>query len=341
MMTIDKISLFVRNRKLAKMDEVDKVDASKIEGDAEPSQTPPAVEPASLPKYNLKGSAPQVQSSSKKLDNMSRFIQNRDQKSSEPSKARSQHRSNVQSLQSGLNGNAFDYIDTKIYKKARRKTSSQVGKEMHELTVKHVALGCMLTIIVTAVFTNHEKETFMASSMLAMHGTLSSVKGRYGSDTGVLTTVFNMVNLEDDFRFISFKHGNNTLLSKSDNNLRERQKVTYFVKCDDQGKESCDGYEESIGIFDISFFSCQLAAYTLLLVIFIVIFWYVAVSSFAGPIIALVIIPIERMIKILNMLVEDPLGYQRTPKYREFVEERENIEQYSKWKKKNLEGMET
>jgi hypothetical protein len=84
-----------------------------------------------------------------------------------------------------------------------------------------------------------------------------------------------------------------------------------------------------------------MAVYTLLLVIFIVIMWYVAVSSFAGPIAALVIIPIERMIRILNMLVDDPLGYQRTPKYRQFVQESEDTELHSKWKKANLEGMET
>jgi hypothetical protein len=41
------------------------------------------------------------------------------------------------------------------------------------------------------------------------------------------------------------------------------------------------------------------------------------------------------------MLVDDPLGYQRTPKYRQFVQESEDTEQHSKWKKANLEGMET
>jgi hypothetical protein len=49
----------------------------------------------------------------------------------------------------------------------------------------------------------------------------------------------------------------------------------------------------------------------------------------------------ERMIKILNMLVKDPLGYQNSHKYRKFAEECDEIDKHSKWKRENLEGMET
>jgi hypothetical protein len=337
----DKIFLYTRNRKLAKMKGEGEFKNIKYDCDSEAMQDPPAAKATTSLKSSLKGNAPQFQSSSKKLDKMSRFIQNREQQSSQPiSEVRSQHRPNVKNSQSGLNRNAFDYLDTKLYKRAKKKKSSQVGKEMHELTVKHVALGCIIAIIVTALFTNHEKETYMASTILAMHGTLSSVQAKYGNDTSILTKSFNMIDLED-VNIISYEYGNSILLPKSNNDLREREKVTYHVQCDAREEESCYGYEESVGTFEISFWSHQMAVYTLLLVIFIVIMWYVAVSSFAGPIAALVIIPIERMIRILNMLVDDPLGYQRTPKYRQFVQESEDTEQHSKWKKANLEGMET
>jgi hypothetical protein len=171
-----------------------------------------------------------------------------------------------------------------------------------------------------------------------MHGTLTSVKDMSGDE--YLDKAFNMVNLESEFNLISYRIGNNTLLDTSDNSLREREILEIIVSCDTY-VDDCDGYEVSVGVFDARFRFVQLAIYTILLLIFIMITWYIAVSSFAGPITVLIIIPIERMIKILNMLVADPFGYQRSQKYRQFIEEGEDIDQYSKWKKGNLAGMET
>jgi len=283
---------------------------------------------------NLKASATHIPST-KKLDKMSRFIQNRDQNPTriEPSSTRS-HRTS-----SGLHRNAFDYIlDAKVYKRYKKRGKTQVGTEMHALTVKNVALGTMVAIMLTTVLTNHERATYMNSSMLTMHGTLTSVKNMSGDE--YLDKAFNMVNLESDFNLISYRIGNNTLLDTSDNSLREREILEIIVSCDSY-VDDCDGYEDSVGVFDARFWFYQLAIYTILLLIFIMITWYIAVSSFAGPITVLIIIPIERMIKILNMLVADPFGYQRSQKYRQFIEEGEDIDQYSKWKKGNLSGMET
>jgi hypothetical protein len=35
------------------------------------------------------------------------------------------------------------------------------------------------------------------------------------------------------------------------------------------------------------------------------------VTAFAGPVMALVVEPIERIVMLLSMLMKDPLGYQK------------------------------
>lgn len=292
--------------------------------------------------------APTHIQSTKKLDKMSRFIQNRDQNPAQTTSRDSSSHTRSHRTPNGLNRNAYDYIlDTRVYKKKKR-GKTQVGTEMHALTVKNVALGTMIAIMLTTIFTNHERGTYMNSSMLTMHGTLTSVKNITKGDNKTdeyLNKTFNMVNLEDEFNLISYKIGNNSLLIATDDSLREREMLEIIISCDPayvpEDEKSCVDYEVSVGVFDARFWFTQLAIYTILLLIFIMITWYIAVSSFAGPITVLIIIPIERMIKILNLLVADPFGYQRSQKYRHFIEEGEDIDICSKWKKLNLSGMET
>lgn len=252
------------------------------------------------------------------------------------------------SLQIGLNRDAFDYVQTKSFMRSSRNKSSQVGKEMHELTVKRVALGCMIAFIVTAFFTNYEKPIYLPLGITTMHSTLVSMQNKYGDE--YLPNAFSMIDLEQDWYVYYYRFDNITLLDKSATDLREREKLRIMVTtCEQiQSQEGNLVYEEdqctggkSVCMINIKNWNDHLAGYTLLSVLFIMCIWYAAVSSFAGPITALIIIPMERMIKILNMLVKDPLGYQNSQKYRKFVEECEEIDKYSKWKRENLEGMET
>ena len=50
---------------------------------------------------------------------------------------------------------------------------------------------------------------------------------------------------------------------------------------------------------------------TLVTTIFILIVWIIGVIAFAGPIMTLVVEPIERMVLLLSMVMKDPLGYQK------------------------------
>mmetsp|Transcript_3732 Transcript_3732/g.7136 ORF Transcript_3732/g.7136 Transcript_3732/m.7136 type:complete len:1172 (+) Transcript_3732:180-3695(+) len=252
------------------------------------------------------------------------------------------------SIQIDLNRDAFDYVQTKSFVRSSRNKSSQVGKEMHELTVKRVALGCMIAFVVTAFFTNYEKPLYLPLGITTMHSTLVSMRNKYGDQN--LPIAFNMVDLEEKWHVYYYRFDNITLLDKSTSDLREREKLRITVATCEQnqisegdtvyGEDHCTG-GKSICMLNIKDWNNHSAGYTLLSVLFIMCIWYAAVASFAGPITALIIIPMERMIKILNMLVKDPLGYQNSKKYRKFVEECEEIDRYSKWKRANLEGMET
>lgn len=49
--------------------------------------------------------------------------------------------------------------------------------------------------------------------------------------------------------------------------------------------------------------------------------------------------PIERMIFLLSMLMKDPLGYENTPQYNDFISEGEEDTYNSFWTAEVLKGM--
>jgi len=52
-----------------------------------------------------------------------------------------------------------------------------------------------------------------------------------------------------------------------------------------------------------------------------------------------VVEPIERMVRLLSMLMKDPLGYQNTPQYRKLQQEGEEIAKKSMWTEEVLKGV--
>jgi len=55
----------------------------------------------------------------------------------------------------------------------------------------------------------------------------------------------------------------------------------------------------------------------------------------------LVVTPIERMIRLLEIITRDPLGYQTSPRFKNFVEEEYEIAKMTSWETNVLNGMET
>jgi len=109
--------------------------------------------------------------------------------------------------------------------------------------------------------------------------------------------------------------------------LREREMLTVTVNR--EGSEA-----HTAGHFDISQHRHDLAKLELVQTIFMLFFWVLAVASFAGPVMTLVVEPIERMVRLLSMIMKDPLGYEGTPQYRNLEHERDDIDPV-------LKGMET
>lgn len=48
--------------------------------------------------------------------------------------------------------------------------------------------------------------------------------------------------------------------------------------------------------------------------------------------------PIERMVRLLSMLMKDPLGYQNSPQYRKLKKEDDNDVSDGMWPKEVLRG---
>jgi len=76
-------------------------------------------------------------------------------------------------------------------------------------------------------------------------------------------------------------------------------------------------------------------------VIFTTIVWSFGVHAFVAPVMTLVVTPIEQMMRFLQMLMKDPLGYQSSELYKKFQLDNEMESIKSKWSKEVLEGMET
>ena len=76
--------------------------------------------------------------------------------------------------------------------------------------------------------------------------------------------------------------------------------------------------------------------------LFVILVWFLGVMGLAGPVMALVVVPLERMTWLLSMLRNDPLGYQTSENYKRFVKEEYDAEsRYRGWGKEVLKGMET
>lgn len=114
--------------------------------------------------------------------------------------------------------------------------------------------------------------------------------------------------------------------------LRERDRLRIVVN-------HTLGFSE--GYFVIRQQQVEAAQIEIVATIFVLLIWFFGVAAFAGPIMTFVIIPIERMVRLLGMLMMDPLGYQSNFKFKKFLAEEDQIVKKSQWTREVLKGMET
>jgi hypothetical protein len=212
----------------------------------------------------------------------------------------------------------------------KRRNESQVGSAMRELTGKRVAVGIMLALILTIVLTYVEQDSTEPSTMVVLHTQTQNAQfeelALKSARTSSVPELYQYQNANGNVRTYDID-GHNP------EDLREWEKLRVIIN--DVATPSSVGYFSNYrGVRDG-------AIVELLATIFILLIWFFGVTAFAGPVMTLVVVPIERMIRLLTMLMRDPLGYQSTPRYKRFVAEEDELTLNTRWTKDVLKGMET
>jgi len=214
-----------------------------------------------------------------------------------------------------------------------RRQESQVGSAMRELTGHRVAIFIILALILTVLFTYTESDATPLSIMVVLHMQVKhnmSINNR----NVTLSAARDIVHLYHfKFNGTSTSYSTN-LQDESEWPLRERESLEITVIDEETATTT-------VGLFDQRNELRNSAFVEILSTMFIVLVWFFGVTAFAGPVMTLVVIPIERMVRLLTMLMLDPLGYQSTARYKKFVSEEDELSKNSRWTKDVLKGMET
>ena len=245
----------------------------------------------------------------------------------------------------GLSGHSTHSTSASVNSRARRgaqggtgsnvaqvRNESQVGTAMRELTGQRVAIGIILALAITVLFTYTENDATRASTMIVLHNQTGNAKFASPSLNGARASSV------PDLYYYELSNGTKCYWSVEENGfypdqLRPREK--YLVKV-----QSTHG-NTTVGMFSFKSERRQEALVSLLTTFFILFIWFFGVTAFAGPVMVLVVIPIERMVRLLGMLMMDPLGYENTPRYKRFMEEEDTVTKNTNWTKEVLRGMET
>lgn len=214
------------------------------------------------------------------------------------------------------------------------RADSQVGTAMAEVTGQWVATIVVLGLILTLLFTYQERDATRPSTMAVLHGQImlsdNESMARRAVETSINAVIPKLYSLESSTNLSGeiIKQSNPDL----DGELRARDKLQIKVT---------DSRGETLGIFDNRGEKKDQALVELLLTFFVLCIWFLGVTAFAGPVMTLVITPIERMVRLLGMLMVDPLGYQSNPRFKKILLEEDALIKKSRWTKEVLKGMET
>lgn len=215
----------------------------------------------------------------------------------------------------------------------KRRNESQVGSAMRELTEQRVAVGIIIALLLTVFFTYTEENATRPTTMIVLHNQTGNVlfadKSLTAARSSAIPDLFYYQLANGQVRnFDVTENGASTL------ELRPRERLRISIRDSITNRTT-------VGVFSYRTERRQQALVSLLSTIFILLIWFFGVALFAGPVMVLVVIPIERMVRLLAMLMVDPLGYQSTPRYKQFVDEENEITKNTRWTKEILKGMET
>lgn len=207
---------------------------------------------------------------------------------------------------------------------------SQVGSDMRQLTAQRVAIGVLFALVCTVLFTFTESNTTQPTTMVVLHQQTQYIDYQYQ----VLAVARN-TSVPELYQYQPVNEQSPIVLLESGidaGSLRPRDTLVISV-VNDNGT--------SIGWFDFTSDTKQAAWVDIVATVFIITIWFFGVTAFSGPVLLLVITPIERMVHLLGMLMMDPLGYQSTARFKRFLLEEDSLIKNTRWTKEVLKGMET
>ena len=216
--------------------------------------------------------------------------------------------------------------------KDNKRQHSHVGSAMREITAHRVIVGIMAACIVTVILTHSEQDETGALSMLFLHEQISTTSNQdvinmminVARNTSLPTLYqFSSTHLETAMEF-------NVGLDPS--TLRDKEILNVTIELNDIITSGLISRRDEVK---------SEATAEIIVVLFLLIIWLISVMAFVGPVMTLVVVPIERMIRLLGMLMVDPLGYQDTKIYRRFRKEEDLSILQLNWGKDVLKGMET
>lgn len=234
------------------------------------------------------------------------------------------------SVASNLRRNGtFRIASSRFQQKSGTLQESQVGSDMRALTGQRVALGVLLSLVFTVLFTYTEPSTTTETAMIVLHNQTRNLE----FEQPVLEAAKDS-SVPHLFKYkTSWDHDFELPLTDFDGKPKERDQLRVTV-IDSENRRS-------IGWFSNRRLQTQKVLTSIVATLFIIIVWFVGMSAFAGPVMVLVVTPIERMVRLLGMLMVDPLGYQSTNKFKKFLKEEDTLIQGTRWTKDVLRGMET
>jgi class 3 adenylate cyclase len=209
---------------------------------------------------------------------------------------------------------------------------SQVGSDMREHTSQRVAIGILLSLVFTVLFSYTEPSTTTATAMISLHNQTQNAQFQQQVLESAKDT-----SIPDIFKYEAVSGGHFYFpLQDTDLNgteLKNRNQLRVIV--------IDASNQQSVGWFSFRDDRAQMALTSIVATIFIIIIWFVGMTAFAGPVMVLVVTPIERMVRLLGMLMLDPLGYQSTSRFKKFLKEEDTLIKGTRWTKDVLRGMET
>ncbi len=219
-------------------------------------------------------------------------------------------------------------------REGKNHNESQVGSDMRQLTAQRVATGTLLILLCTILSTYTEHSATNIKTMVVLHAqtkipeyTNRSLDAAVSSSVPMLYEYYPVGATEPYYP-------NPNIQGKDITTLSDRNILNITI---------IDGVTrmKSNGLFDNSQSIKHEATVDIIATLFVILFWFAGLIAFSGPVMMLVIAPVEQMVRLLGMLSRDPLGYQSTPAFKQFLKDEDKMTQNTGWSKEILKGMET